>query len=65
MPAGSYQETNPYLLLQTSVSAFLSYLSVSLGPKSFSEQQFSDDGFADLIDSQAATCPTSGIVPSA
>ena len=31
----------------------LSYLSVGLGPESFSEQQLSDDGFADLIDSQA------------
>jgi len=30
----------------------LSYLCVTLGPESFSEQQLSDDGFADLIDSQ-------------
>ena len=31
----------------------LTYLCVTLGPESFSEQQLSDDGFADLIDSQA------------
>ena len=31
----------------------LVYLCVTLGPESFSEQQLSDDGFADLIDSQA------------
>jgi len=30
----------------------LAYLSISLGPESFSEQQLSDDGFADLIESQ-------------
>ena len=30
----------------------LAYLSISLGPESFSEQQLSDEGFADLIESQ-------------
>jgi len=36
----------------------LSYLRVSLGPESFSEQQLSDDGFSDLIQAQLARGPT-------